>query len=797
MADGEVLQDVCEEEWRFGRVILRSYQERAISDLRAQYAAGKRAPCLVLPTGAGKTVIAASIIRSAVARKRRVLFLVHRTELQSQSVAKLENAGVTDLRIIKAGQDIGSREAPVTVASIPTLTRWENLPAADLVVFDECHHVVAKTWARIATAYQRSHLLGMTATPQRADGKPLGDIFDSIVVGATVRELIELGHLVPCRVWAPQTPPDSGEIAFDPAEAYRLHARGQRAVIFCVTVDHAEQVAAAMPVPTRVVHGEMSAKDRAAALRDFADGRVLALANVHVLTEGFDCPAATVCILTRKPEHAGTYLQCLDSATQVLTQRGWMGPDEIRDDDLVASIDASSSEATWQPILSRVDRPLGAGEKMYSLESPHLDIRVTGGHRILFKQRTMREKRRIEWPREWKLATAAEVSGIRASYRVPVGGHQEAAGLPLSDDEIRFIGWFLTDGTLNRRTRQVVIYQSEHQPQIHELRACLAGCKFDWKEYRRDPKKISGSFPNGKPQIAFHIAKGTGHGRQARRGWNKLADYLDKSFAPALENLDERQLGILLEAIHLGDGSKQRNQDWIRRSYHISTGSRLFADRLQSLCVRRGFRCNVARHNNGILFLHIKPGIERSLAGAIQGRPAFVECNSTPGERVWCVETPLGTIITRRNGKVAVVGNCVGRVLRPAPGKSEAILLDLGGSVWTHGTPDAERAYTLDGEGISRTDEDRLPVRQCTTCGGVFLQPQDGMCPQCGVQLPYKPVKPPRSNGSGISEVTGGVVTPADVLRMNLERVARRTKRTMDWVERAHTAIIGRKFGWR
>lgn len=431
---------------------LRPYQERAISDLRAQYVAGKRAPCLVLPTGAGKTVIASSVIRSATQRNRKVLFLVHRTELLSQSVSKLEQAGVTDLRIIRAGQDIGSRQAPVTIASIPTLTRWETLPPADLIVFDECHHVVAKTWARIAEGYRSSHLLGMTATPQRADGKPLGDVFDSIVVGATVRELTELGHLVPCRVWAPQSLPESGEIAADPAEVYRQHGGGQRAVVFCVTVEHAESVAASMPVPSRVVHGDMPARERAQALADFAAGRVLALCNVHVLTEGFDCPSAAVCILTRKPEHAGTFLQM------------------------------------------------------------------------------------------------------------------------------------------------------------------------------------------------------------------------------------------------------------------------------------------------------------------------------------------------------------VGRVLRPAPGKGEALLLDLGGSVWQHGTPDADRTFTLDGEGIERADaEDREAIRQCVTCGSVFLAARviEGCCPSCGVVLPYKPVKPPKSNGMGVAEVTDRVVTPADVLRQNLQRVARRTKRSMEWVERAHGAIIGRKFGWR
>jgi DNA repair protein RadD len=432
-------------------VQLREYQQRAISDLRAQYAAGHRAPVLVLPTGAGKTVIAAEVIRSATKRNKRVLFLVHRTELQSQSVSKLENAGVTNLRIIRAGQDIGSPLAPVTVASIPTLTRWgDRMPKADLVVFDECHHVVAKTWQRIADAYSSSHLLGMTATPQRADGKPLGDVFDSLVVGSTVRELTELGYLVKCRVWAPHVLPQNGEIAADPAEVYREHGTNRRAVIFCVTVEHAERVAASMPVPCRVVHGAMPARERAEVLAAFAEGTIRAIANVHVLTEGFDCPSATVCILTRKPEHAGTFLQM------------------------------------------------------------------------------------------------------------------------------------------------------------------------------------------------------------------------------------------------------------------------------------------------------------------------------------------------------------VGRVLRPAPNKSEALLLDLGGSVWQHGTPDAERTYTLDGEGISRADsEDREPIRQCPTCGGVFIAPKDGMCPQCGVQLPYRPVEAPKSNGMGISELGEGRALPADILRTNLGKVASRTRRSMEWVERAHAAIMGRRFGWR
>jgi DNA repair protein RadD len=292
---------------------LRAYQTRAITDLRAVYASGKRAPVLVLPTGAGKTVVASEIIRSSVTRGNRVLFLVHRQELLTQSVNKLETAGVTDLRIIQAGGGLGSPRAPVTVASIPTLTRWtDRQPEASLVIVDEAHHVVAKTWRKLADHYAPSLLLGLTATPQRADGKPLGDIFDSIVVGATVRELTDLGHLVPCRVFAPPQDIGPGKMALDPTEAYLKHAEGQRAVVFCVSVQHAETCAERMNaagIKTGVVHGKLSPDSRRRTLAALDSGALQAITSCHVLTEGWDSPRVAVCILARKPQHTGLYLQ--------------------------------------------------------------------------------------------------------------------------------------------------------------------------------------------------------------------------------------------------------------------------------------------------------------------------------------------------------------------------------------------------------------------------------------------------------------------------------------------------------
>lgn len=293
--------------------MLRDYQRRAIDALRAEYTHGRRAPVLVLPTGAGKTVVAAEIIRAAVARGNRVLFLVHRQELLGQSVNKLESAGITSLRIIQAGSDLGSQIAPVTVASIPTLSRWtDRQPDAGLVIIDEAHHVVAKTWRKLADHYSSSLLLGLTATPQRADGRPLGDIFDSLIVGATVRELTDLGHLVPCRVYAPPSQLESAQIAQSPIEAYRKHGDGERAVVFCVNVMHAKRVADEMNaagIRTGVVWGGMSREDRRRTLADLDSGALNAVASCHVLTEGWDSPRVAVCILARKPQHTGLYLQ--------------------------------------------------------------------------------------------------------------------------------------------------------------------------------------------------------------------------------------------------------------------------------------------------------------------------------------------------------------------------------------------------------------------------------------------------------------------------------------------------------
>jgi DNA repair protein RadD len=194
---------------------LRPYQREVIDRVEAEIAAGRRRVLLVAPTGSGKTVIAAAVVADAVARGLRVLVLVHRRELVAQTVDKLFAAGI-DAGIIQAGGPPMRLGQSVQVASIQTLHARAirgsaiELPEADLVIVDEAHHARARTWHRILDSYPKAAILGMTATPVRADGRGLGNVFDVIVECPPVGELINGGFLVSTRVYAPSRPDLAG-----------------------------------------------------------------------------------------------------------------------------------------------------------------------------------------------------------------------------------------------------------------------------------------------------------------------------------------------------------------------------------------------------------------------------------------------------------------------------------------------------------------------------------------------------------------------------------------------------------
>lgn len=288
---------------------LRDYQTRTVTQARELVARGSRALCLVIPTGGGKTRTAAAICESAIARGNRVLWCAHRAELVDQAADTLAGLGLA-VSVVRADDPRTNPDAPVTVASIPTLAARPGCrPEARIVVLDECHHVAAATWRAIAADYSGAVLLGLTATPERSDGSPLGDVFEEMVVGAQYSDLIRQGHLVDCDVIAPPRRLSSA-VAQDPAEAYLEHGRGRPGLVFTATV--AESVSCVERLRAagiRAAHVDGQSTDRADLIRAYRAGELDVLSSCAVLTEGFDAPRAKVAVLARSCGSQLTYLQ--------------------------------------------------------------------------------------------------------------------------------------------------------------------------------------------------------------------------------------------------------------------------------------------------------------------------------------------------------------------------------------------------------------------------------------------------------------------------------------------------------
>lgn len=303
------------------------YQAEAIERMREQARQGHRAICLILPTGGGKSVIASLIvlnhleIAKRLGRFAHVLFVAHRTELISQAARTMRDAGVERVRTINAGRATGDENPQVTVASVQTLSgvKWRsNLPDASLLVFDETHHVKSSTWLTIAERYKSSTRIGLTATPERADGSALGDVYTAIVEVASTRQLIDLGFLAPCDVYAPTS--EGKALAENPIAAYEMWGGGRRCVVFAPSVVVSRAIAEKFceaGIPAASVDGTMNATARTAVLATFRSGATRVLVNAQLLTEGWDDPGVDVCIITRNPDHAGTYLQMVGRVLRI------------------------------------------------------------------------------------------------------------------------------------------------------------------------------------------------------------------------------------------------------------------------------------------------------------------------------------------------------------------------------------------------------------------------------------------------------------------------------------------------
>lgn len=316
---------------------LRPYQGAAYAAAQKAYREGARAILLVAPTGAGKSRLGCEFVINATEKARglgSVLWLAHREELVRQAVHTIHGEGLLDVGIIAPWAR--RQHAAVQVASIQTLVaqlrKGRQLPRARVVIFDEAHHASAEEWQGVAADVTDEKgnaplLVGLTATPERGDGKPLGKsaggLFDTLIPVSSVRELQALGVLVPCVTYAPET--WGKALCREPVDAYRERGWGERCFVFCVSVAHAEQQAQSFRdagAPAATIHANTPWDVRRARLEAFrlqdatplrkigsVEDAPLVLCNVYTLTEGVDVPAASVCITARDVGHPGMMQQ--------------------------------------------------------------------------------------------------------------------------------------------------------------------------------------------------------------------------------------------------------------------------------------------------------------------------------------------------------------------------------------------------------------------------------------------------------------------------------------------------------
>ena len=671
---------------------LRPYQTEAVQAILSEWEGGRRKTLLVLPTGTGKTIVFSAVIADSVQRGWRVLVLAHRGELLEQAADKLRRSTGLMCATEKADETAAGSWYRVVVGSVQTLMRPSRLEKFDpgyfdAIVIDEAHHCLADSYQRVLEHFPEARVLGVTATPDRSDMRNLGQYFESLAYEYTLPKAIREGYLSPIRALTIPLELDisqvgvsagdfkAGELgsALDPyleqiAQEMKTACAGRRTVVFLPLVATSRKFRDMLETEgfrAAEVNGE--SQDRAEVIRDFAAGKYDVLCNSMLLTEGWDCPEVD-CIVVLRPTKSRS-LYCMDEETEILTPYGWVRDAAVGDDIMV--FDPDTGEIRQDTVKASVRRPLEPDEYFCSYASPQLDMRVTNRHRMLYDN-----KRR----NGWKFKTAEALADMRDGAFIPVSGHGDFEGVPLSDDELRFIGWFLSDGTRNKHNNAIYITQSRHQPWIDEIEACIRGCGFKFGRY-----EVSGgtSFKETSPRVVFSVSFGEPRGRDKHlKGWACLSRYIDKEIPNALMDMTERQFDVMLEAIHKGNGAKQSGQPWMRRSYHISTPYRKQAERLQIMGLQRGWKANVTVETSGrdrpLYIVHMKKKDAACIGSVYDGRPVWALEPHTD-EYCWCVETDTGTLITRRNGKVAIMGNCqmVGRGTRIAPGKDHLLLLDF------------------------------------------------------------------------------------------------------------------------
>jgi len=325
-------------------MLLRDYQLETIEKTRDSIRSGNKRIIIQAGTGAGKTIIAASIIESALGKNKKVVFLVHLRQLAYQAKERFVEFGMGDeVGLIMAGEE-PEHDRPVQIISVQTYGRRlklnENLDEnrwfkeADLVFYDECHSSIAKTRKAILDLYRDDAIIiGLSATPARADGRGLNKVYQDIVTCSNISDLTDLGFLAPAIYYGSKNLPDlkniptvagdynqktlgervnKPKLVGDILENFLRIAPERQCVVFATNVKHSKYIRdtfRAHGISIEHIDGRTPDDDRKDILRRFKDGDVQVVTNCAVFQEGADFGWADCVILAKPSKSLPRYFQ--------------------------------------------------------------------------------------------------------------------------------------------------------------------------------------------------------------------------------------------------------------------------------------------------------------------------------------------------------------------------------------------------------------------------------------------------------------------------------------------------------
>jgi len=324
------------------RKTLRSYQHQACDAVEEAWEAGKK-PLITMATGTGKTIIFAELVRRELERGKRSLVLAHREELVDQAIDKISgHAGYTPDK--EMASNWAALTSKVVIGSVPTmqrvrLGRWAP-NHFDMLTVDEAHHVVSKTYRNILDHFTEAHILGVTATADRADDRQLGDVFDVVAYDYPLHKAINEGYLVKiigkrCKDFSidlSQLKVVAGDFMDnDLAEVIEKYiapiahnvqkeTAGIPTLCFLPNVESSRIMAEELNkigVKAGYISGAMNKDDRRNTLYNYKAGNITHLCSCNVLLEGYDEPKTAAIVMLRPTGSRTVFAQAVGRGTRL------------------------------------------------------------------------------------------------------------------------------------------------------------------------------------------------------------------------------------------------------------------------------------------------------------------------------------------------------------------------------------------------------------------------------------------------------------------------------------------------